>query len=294
MRFKIVKNTVFIVCISFCFLFVTPFYNFISGFSTISTIKTKRYNTRRAQYYEMLESKPEPFIHKTEDNIGISGWVMDRPESDSILLICHGYKQSKEHLSVLANLFNEYTVVLFDLRAHGDSDGSLVSFGYHEYKDVHAVLNFIKKDLRFSKKKLYGLGISMGAASIANAASKGAKFDGLILDSCFSTIDFDVVTKFISIPKLFFYFGKYLFRLISGVDIDKIKPGVFLSTIDCPVMIMHSKSDEKMDVFHAKELYEKVLCKNKSLVLCEGSHGLLFRHDSDFYKKTVTNFLSKI
>jgi len=294
MKFKVIRNILLILSIGIFFLHVTSFYNFVQGLSGISTIKTKRYNARRAKCYAMFEGEAEKFWLKTEDNLNISGLIIERPKSNAILLVCHGYKQSKEHLIMLANLFNEYTVVLFDLRAHGDSEGSSVSFGYHEYKDVYAVLDFLKKDARFSNKKFYGLGISMGAASIAHAASRYGMFDGLILDSCFSKIDFDVVTKFVKIPELFFSFGKFLFKIIFGVDIDGIKPGSYLSCINCPVMIIHSSFDEKVDVSHASELYSKVICPHKLLVLCKGSHGLLFMHDAEFYKKTISNFLSKL
>jgi len=293
MKLKILKNMLFIACVCSGFLFTTSFYNYISGFSTSSTIKTRRYNSRRIQCYSYLKGRPEKFKTRTEDNIDIAGLIIDQPASDSVLLVCHGYKQSKEHLIGLANLFPDHTVVLFDLRAHGDSSGNLVSFGYHEYKDVCAVVNYLKKDARFRTKNLYGLGISMGAASVANACSKGCKFDGLILDSCFSQLDFDVISRFASIPKLLFGVGKSLFKLICGVDIDTIRPAAFLSTIDCPLMIIHSPLDEKVSIAHAQELFDNAGCKDKLLVQCKGTHGLLFRHDAEAYKKAVIDFLSQ-
>jgi uncharacterized protein len=295
MKKKIVKNILLLASMCFCFLFVTSFYNFITGFPHTTNIKTRRYNEIRAQYSKVLQDKPEQFEIKTEDDIDISGIIMYRPKSDSVLLICHGYKQSKEHLISLANLFDEYTVVLFDLRAHGDSGGNLVSFGYHEYKDVIAVLDYLKKDSRFMDKKFYGLGISMGAASVAKAAANGSKFDCLILDSCFSNIDFDVVSSFVRIPKIFFNFGKFIFKAFWKIDIDSIKPGAFLSKVDCPMLFIHSRNDEKIACSHTNELYNEALaCQQKSIVLCDGLHGKLFSHDSAFYKKTIIDFLSKI
>lgn len=294
MKHKIIKNILLLSGLGFCFLFVTSFYNFISGFPHTRNIKTRRYNEKRAQYYETLQGKPEQFRIKTEDNIDISGTVIYQPKADTVLLICHGYKQSKEHMISLANLFDEYSVVLFDLRAHGDSGGNLVSFGYHEYKDVVAVYNYLKKDARLMNKKIYGLGISMGAASLANAAARGCKFDGLILDSCFSMIDFEVVSNFIQIPKIFFNFGKFIFRTLWGIDVDSIKPGTFLSKVDCPLMFIHSKNDEKVTSSHSDKLYKEALsCKQKSIVLCDGLHGKLFLHDSAFYKKAIIDFLSR-
>lgn len=294
MNLKLIKHSFLMISIVVAFLHVSSFYNFIIGFSNVCHVKTKQYNTRRAQYYANLKSSVEKLNLKTEDNLVLSGLMINRPESNGILLICHGYKQSKEHFIALADLFKEYTVVLFDLRAHGDSEGKDVSFGYHEYKDVCAVLNFIRKDARCNNKKLYGLGISMGAASLAHAASRGNSFDALVLDSCFSVIDFEVVSNFIKIPRFLFSIGKFLFKRIKGVDIDSIKPASYLSSISCPIMIIHSKADEKVDISHAHELYSKILCPMKSLVLCEGSHGIIFRHNPEFYKATIIEFLSKI
>jgi len=294
MKLTIVRKVLLLSCLSMCFLFVTSFYNFISGFPYVSTIKTEKYNARRAEYYEQIQREPEKFQLTTKDNIDIAGMIFYQPKADSVLLICHGYKQSKEHLIALANLFDEYTVVLFDLRAHGDSGGSLVSFGYHEYKDVQAVLDYLRNDSSLHNKKFYGLGISMGAASIANAASRGCSFDGLILDSCFSSIDFDIVSKFVNIPKIFFNVGKFIFNILWRIDIDSIKPGTFLSKISCPLMIIHSKDDKKVSYDHAERLFEAASCQQKSIISCPGDHGRLFRYDSQFYKKIITDFLARV
>ncbi|CAF1614895.1 unnamed protein product [Didymodactylos carnosus] len=221
-------------------------YSFLRNFSGISSIKTKDYHEKRAHYYMMFKGKSAKFCLTTEDNIHIAGLLIERSASDSVLVICHGYKQSKEHLLALAELFPEYTIVLFDLRAHGDSGGNKISFGHHEYKDVCAILDFLKQDSRFNNKKLYGLGISMGAASMAHAASKLDVFDGLILDSCFSVIDFKVVTKFIKIPYFLFNVGKFLFKIIYDIDINSIKPGLYLSSLGICLLTILQKTQSFM------------------------------------------------
>jgi alpha-beta hydrolase superfamily lysophospholipase len=80
-----------------------------------------------------------------------------------------------------------YRCVVFDHRAHGESQGKLSSFGYHEQQDVRAVLTLARQT--WPGEPLGVLGVSMGAAAICYAAEAVRSVSGaVILESLYHDI----------------------------------------------------------------------------------------------------------
>src|SRR5205814_2081682 len=79
-----------------------------------------------------------------------------------------------------------YRCVAFDHRAHGESSGRKTSFGYHESRDVAAVLGFVRD--RWPNQPRAALGVSMGAAALCYAAPHTRSCDAVILEGCYHDI----------------------------------------------------------------------------------------------------------
>ena len=73
------------------------------------------------------------------------------------------------------------SVLTLDLRNHGESDGDGkgLKFGASEYADVLAAIEWLRA--KSPHKPLFGMGKSMGGATVIHAAARGARLDGLIL-----------------------------------------------------------------------------------------------------------------
>ena len=79
-----------------------------------------------------------------------------------------------------------YRCVAFDHRAHGESGGKRTSFGFHESRDVVAVLDLIRRNWPAEPRAAFG--VSMGAAAICFAATHLQGVDAFILESCYVDI----------------------------------------------------------------------------------------------------------
>lgn len=83
-----------------------------------------------------------------------------------VALLVHGYTDSAAGMAYLAE---EYTsrgiaVVAVDCRAHGHSDGNVITLGYTDSKDIVLWVEEIKR--RFGDVKIILHGVSMGAATV--------------------------------------------------------------------------------------------------------------------------------
>ena len=81
-------------------------------------------------------------------------------------IVLHDYACTKEDMRTVARAFHEqgYHVLTPDARAHGESEGSLISLGWNERKDL---LRWIDAVLEMdSQAEIVLYGISMGADTI--------------------------------------------------------------------------------------------------------------------------------
>lgn len=132
----------------------------------------------------------EPFeavAFRTADGLNIAGWFVPEPESGRTVVICHGAGANKGNFLSFVLLFHRmgYNSLIFDFRAHGDSDGHTTSYGVEERHDVAAAVRWLQQEHPDRCRHVLGLGSSMGAAALLGAAVETRAFDGLVLDSCF-------------------------------------------------------------------------------------------------------------
>ncbi len=147
---------------------------------------------------------------------------------------------------------NNYATILFDMRAHGESEGDMICLGYKEYLDTKAIVEHIKADSVYRDIPVVVFGLSMGGTTAINSIGEIPEIDGLISLSAFSSWE-DVFYEFMASQSPVFLakmvkpfvplvaFAKY------RVNIWSIKPVKEIQKIgNRPALIMHSKEDSEV------------------------------------------------
>lgn len=234
------------------------------------------------------------------DNINLSGYLIQRPQPTANVLICHGYRSSKELMYAYIDMFSSWNILMFDFRAHGQSEGTITSFGCNEYKDVITAANYLKNHPGIDKKlPCIIVGISMGAASSLKAAEAVPGLcDAMIIDSTYARLDSTILKAFAlksSLPRYpFFPIIKYMFHYFAGCDVQKMNPVESVKKIQEPILFIHSCDDTFISVKNAIKLYSNAQNKKSKLWIgprCR--HGWLQSHYKQEYKRKVDNFLKK-
>ena len=97
---------------------------------------------------------------------------------EEVIIIAHGFFNSKQAvlLEELARVLNnDYDVILFDFRGHGQSQ-ELFYWTTKEYLDLLAIIEFASKHY----KKIGVIGFSLGASTSIIAASKTAVINSIV------------------------------------------------------------------------------------------------------------------
>jgi pimeloyl-ACP methyl ester carboxylesterase len=126
------------------------------------------------------------------DGTQARGWLLRGSEAAPAVLLLHPYAADRSHLFNLAVKLNEttnYTVLLPDLRGHGeDPPVNWTSLGVREWEDAAAALEFLRSLKTTQGHPLVGAslgvyGVELGAYAALRAASPNRSVRALVLDS---------------------------------------------------------------------------------------------------------------
>jgi len=126
----------------------------------------------------------------SEDGIRLVGWYVPS-ENGAVIMAQHGLKSDRTALLEEAEMLHDhgYGVLLSTVRAHDESEGELISFGYHEMKDWEAWYQFLLNQEDVDPEKIAVLGNSMGATQAIQYAALNKDIVAVVAHSPFSSID---------------------------------------------------------------------------------------------------------
>ena len=124
---------------------------------------------------------------RSGDGLTLRGWYVPAMNSTTTIIVCSGANGSLDADVHIAPWLHEagFNVLLFDWRAHGHSEGEVVTLGYNERYDLFAAVGFAKSK---GADQIGVLGFSMGGAVAIAAAAVYDDIAMVAADSPFVTI----------------------------------------------------------------------------------------------------------
>jgi alpha-beta hydrolase superfamily lysophospholipase len=235
---------------------------------------------------------------RTDDGLRLTGWVIEPPAPRGTVAFFHGLRCTRELALERMAIFvgAGFRCVAFDHRAHGESQGRLTSFGYHEGRDVAAVLDLVKR--RWPDQPCVALGVSMGAAAICFAADRARGADAVILESMYHDILSAFTTRVSGdFPRWFGWLSKGIIRITErrlGVRLEDLTPADHIGRLaPAPVLLITGTEDSHASPDDARRLYER--CRGpRELVLVPGAgHTDLLEVAGPMYAQRVLQFLER-
>ncbi len=209
------------------------------------------------------------------------------------------------------------SVLLFDFREHGCSDGAGRGFTYgvKEHKDVIAAVKFARERLGFEKVIVLATSVGASASIIATAKlaerKDGAGVDILIAENpltkpealvehwVWKGLEF-ILGKTYSRAWPLLWLGRltifiFLYRIgaIEGLASSAKTAIDSVHSLSAPLMVIHGTADEIVPVSQGIELFEAARDPKELWILEGGHHCMIFDQARDEYCRRVKNFLAK-
>lgn len=248
---------------------------------------------------ELLPAPPEPISFETEDGLRLDGSFF--PGSDGIgIVMCHGFRGCSLDLMGAAAELNAkgHSVLLFDFRGHGKSEGKRSSIGYKERRDVWAAVQYLKNRPEVDPQRIGALGISMGAATVILTAAECPDIKAVVADSSFATLRDVVYQGFKNIFKLPgpMVAGPTLMfsEMFAGFKTRWVRPIDAVSAIaPRPIMLIHSRSDDLIAYEHCNRLYEAAAEPKQQWLVDGATHARAGVVYYDEYLARVNEFFTQ-
>ncbi len=228
------------------------------------------------------------------DRLTLRGWYF--PSGDHCIVVVSGGGQNRVDpvvgTLVMARdmVAKGYSVLLFDQRGRGESDGRALPL-IHVQRDIGAAVDFARSR---GHSRVSVIGFSAGAAASLTAAEG---ITALVLDNCFASISEMIVTEAVlrGWPAFLARVARpgmlLMTRIVHGEKF--VNPEDRIGDVDCPVLIVHGEADEDVPVSNAYRLYNASRDSTSELwTVPNAGHCLAYRSNPAGYVERITAFLS--
>lgn len=232
------------------------------------------------------------------DGTILRGWFVPATQPRATVIFCHGRDGSKAPDLIYVPGFRQrgFNVLLFDFRAHGESDGRRSSLVYYERQDLLGAIAYLQGR---GIERVGLLGFSMGAAVAVATAPLSEAVRAVIADSAFAELRTIVITYLRrSLPRPL---ASALAALIIwaaglrlGCHLPDADPLRWVGQIaPRPLLLIHGGHDQAIPVREAHRLYEAASQPKELWVVPEAEHRAADKVCPERYMARVLDFFEK-
>jgi fermentation-respiration switch protein FrsA (DUF1100 family) len=240
---------------------------------------------------------------KSHDGLLLRGYYLAAAvPTPKTALLAHGYNGSAKHdMGAFAKMYHEvfgYNVLMPDDRAHGESEGQFIGFGWLDRLDyvkwLHYLLQRVGDDAQIVLH-----GVSMGGATVLMTSGETLPEQvRCVVSDCAYT----------SVKDILSYQARRLYKLppfplIHTVSlVCKLRAGYFFGEASAleqvrkskkPTLFIHGAEDTFVPTTMLSPLYEACGEYKEQWIVPKAGHGLAYSADVSGYRKKVGDFLQK-
>jgi dipeptidyl aminopeptidase/acylaminoacyl peptidase len=231
----------------------------------------------------------------------IAAWYIPSEKNQQAVILVHGRDDSRTkafagHFIEFAKAFHEkgISVLMIDLRGHGESSDARYTFGIKERRDVLGAVDWLETR-GFQPGRIGAFGYSLGAAAVIGAAAEEKDIGAVAVDSAFTEILPVIELNLESatgLPTIFVYPTLWMTRLLFGYDLASSRPINEITKIPPrPLMLIHCDTDKMIPISNMYGLL-KVVPGTPSWVIHGCEHALAYREveNRPEYDRRLTEF----
>ena len=228
----------------------------------------------------------------TEDGVLLRGWFIPSPQpAAKTIILLHGYPADKGNiLPSLSFLHDQYNLLLFDFRYHGQSEGSYSTVGAREDKDLLAAINYLQAR---GINEVGVWGFSLGGAVALMTAPQASQIKAIVSESSYASLGL-MTRQLYVIPGLRYPLGWLTGlwgKIFIGINIKNVSPAKSASELSISVLLIHSTNDQVIPFSHAQLIKESL--QNNQQAEFWFQEGLVHGQLGGEYEQRVSKFFEE-
>ena len=249
---------------------------------------------------ELGASVYEDVVLQTSDGLSLSAWFIpskSQEEKSPAIIICHGYPGNKDDvLDWGFFLHDDYHLLFFDFRAHGESEGGMASFGAHETEDLAAAVNYLEGRSGVEADKIGVMGFSMGGVVGLMGASENEAIKAVVADSPYADLNTmvnEVYRNYSIFRAPFVELTKIWAQVLASVNTDEVSAVEAVKNTETPLMLIHVIDDDQIPSENAQRIYDAAAGPKDIWIVAGRDHGQAYWLEQMEYERRVKDFFGK-
>jgi len=235
------------------------------------------------------------------DGVTLDGWLFTpRDPNGSGVILLHGVGDTRAGMAGYAAFLLRagYAVLVPDLRGHGASGGSVISYGIREASDVHVWADWLLRERPIAH--LYGLGRSLGAAILIESLAREPRFRALVADCPFDSFE-DVAYYRLEhasglgrwATREVVETGFLYARLVYTIDLRQAPPARAIRSATTPILLIHGTADTNIPPSESEALHSLNPRETELWLVPGAGHiGSLSRDPLEYVRRVTEWFAS--
>jgi pimeloyl-ACP methyl ester carboxylesterase len=215
---------------------------------------------------------PAENVEIAGEGVVLKGWLFRATgERRGTIVYLHGVADNRASVVGVAQRYvpRGYDVLAYDSRAHGDSTGDAVTYGYYEKRDLMKALDFLQVP------SVALIGVSLGAAVAIQTAALDARVASIVSISTFS----DLRTVASERAPFFASAGNIRDALALAETqghfvVDEVSPVKAAGHLSIPVLLIHGAEDHETAPAHSERVYKALAGPKRLVLLPKTGHGV--------------------
>jgi uncharacterized protein len=244
----------------------------------------------------------DEFDVRATDGILLRGWKVRAAQPNGAwVLLFHGVADNRtgvlEHALFL--LRAGYSVTLMDARAHGESEGSMGTYGWLERNDTRAIVDALVAAEH--PIHIYALGESMGAGIALQSAGADPRIEAVVAEAPFASLreasyDYAGLQKYPWLGKTLFAPGAWVMlargESLAGFSAAGVSPEHSVAARAFPVLLICDAADTTLPCRHAERIYAAARGPKSLWVVPQAFHTAALGYHPVEFKRRVLQFFS--
>lgn len=251
-----------------------------------------KYNKFYQKIYKLAESDDHvinTFV-KTSDNISLDTLYLKNSDSDICVIFFHGNAGNLAmRYDMIKFIYNFASVLVFDYRSYGKSDGSLLFISDNNLQlDGDTIWAYATTTLKYPPNKISLFGESLGCSIVLSLGAKLSKTlnpilypHSIVLNAPFYSLESMIRVVF---DKLRIGFIGYVLSTLYGTEYKSDTQIQYINHIT-KIIIAHSPRDEIVPYKESQKLYQLIVGTHPKtkFVNISGTHNNLYLTDTYIY-----------
>ena len=236
------------------------------------------------------------------DEVVLSGWYLPTNKDDRCVILIQGTDHHRNSPQIRAlrlarDLVNQdFSVLLFDFRARGESGGDRSSEGDREQWDVFGAIDYVT-GRGIPVERIGLLGFSLGAGTALLVAAQEPRIPAIVSDSGFLDYMMDLQNLYIGpfrLPSWFAIFVAFAGRIFFKTDFTNVRPAQVVEQIEQPIFFIHGEDDAVISAEESSTLYAiSDNPEDRIWIVPNAEHVNVYRKMPQAYVSRVSQFFHR-